>query len=450
MNDPYRDAPRPSPDRARVTGAILACLVLAGLPWIALAEGGSKSQKGKKGAPTVTVTESGALPADAPVAEAPTDADGGINPTNVAVTSEDLFTVAAVTDYDVLLGADQVRGIATGRGITVAVLDGGFNVKHPAIVENVLHDRAFDALDRDDDVSSHFYVDDDDVVGLPRALGHGTFVIGMVLKSAPEASILPVRVADDDGNVWSSAVVEGILHAVAQGAHVINLSVEFDELDRSVTKALTYAARAGVVLVTSAGNSASDGLRELAASGQTIAVGATDRFDCVAGFSNTNDPWEWDHLVFAPGVDLHGPSGFPAVDSACVWSGTSFSAGLVSGAMALSLELAPSVWPGDLVYSLLTSVAPVYDSTGTVLLLTGRLDLVCLAKHACAMEYGAKINSLDTLAEEPTEASAVLEPVVLEADLLEPLAPVTTEPEATTSEPVVVEKTNNGRGQAKK
>ncbi len=66
---------------------------------------------------------------------------------------------------------------------------------------------------------------------------HGTFVAGEIAEAtnnnygltglAYQATIMPVRVLDAEGNGDSSTIAAGIRYAVAHGAQVINLSIEF-------------------------------------------------------------------------------------------------------------------------------------------------------------------------------------------------------------------------------
>jgi serine protease len=131
--------------------------------------------------------------------------------------------------------------------------------------------------------------------------GHGTFVTGTIAEStndgfgltglAYNASIMPVRVLNQDGWGDAATIAEGIRYAVAHGAQVINLSLEFDP---SVTagdiptliSAIRYAHRKGVVLVAASGNEGSRRIAYPAAVSGVISVGATTLDRCLAYYSN--------------------------------------------------------------------------------------------------------------------------------------------------------------------
>ncbi len=91
-----------------------------------------------------------------------------------------------------------------------------------------------------------------------------------------------------------------------------------------------------------------------------MSVGALDELGTEAEFSNTAG-WGEELTVHAPGTDLEGPMTGGAMG---VWSGTSFSAGLASGAVALWLELEPQSPPDWTRERIANCVNPAYDAQG--------------------------------------------------------------------------------------
>jgi serine protease len=133
-------------------------------------------------------------------------------------------------------------------------------------------------------------------------LGHGTFVAGTIAEAtnngfgltglAYNASIMPVRVLDANGAGTSSTIAEGVRYAVAHGAQVINLSIEFPPGTTSgeipdLISAINYAHAKGVVVVASAGNDYNASVDFPAAAPGVIAVGATTKDRCLAAYSDT-------------------------------------------------------------------------------------------------------------------------------------------------------------------
>jgi serine protease len=145
--------------------------------------------------------------------------------------------------------------------------------------------------------------------------GHGTFVAGTVAEStnngvgltgiAYGASIMPVRVLDQNGWGSASTISKGIRYAVTHGANVINLSLEFDpsvggaEIP-DIISALRFAHRHGVVVVAASGNEGDNVMAYPARASDVISVGATTADGCLAAYSNTGH-----------NLDLVAPGGGP-------------------------------------------------------------------------------------------------------------------------------------------
>jgi subtilisin len=315
--------------------------------------------------------------------------EGDINPTSIAVVDDDLLFSTTypelVAPAEELIEAPVALQTATGRGVKVAVLDGGFNLNHPAIQGNLSAD-GYDAIDDDSDPHDPGNGIDDDHDGeVDRGIGHGTFVAGMILEAAPDVTIIPVRVRDDEGRGTNEALTLGVQYAMAQNVDVMNLSVSnADTVSSGLLRDLRRAVRAGIVLVLSAGNDGQSWLNDIAYGTGRIAVGAVDSHDNIAPFSNV-DLYETGGLMtFAPGVDLYGPTGFPTDESMGYWSGTSFSAGFVSGAVALHKELRPNDSPQQVIDALKLAVDPVYWSGDDSVPVpnVGRINLNKVVSHA--------------------------------------------------------------------
>ncbi|MDQ6605838.1 MAG: S8 family serine peptidase [Actinomycetota bacterium] len=181
-----------------------------------------------------------------------------------------------------------------GAGTVVAVLDTGVAYRN------------WHQFRRSPDFGRTRFVDPYDFVShTPYPLdreGHGTFVAGTVAEStnngigvtglAYGASIMPVRILDAQGNGDAATIARGLRYAVAHGANVINLSIEFG-LDvgssdiPDIIAALRYAHRHGVVVVAASGNDGDPQIAYPARASQVISVGATTIDRCLASYSNT-------------------------------------------------------------------------------------------------------------------------------------------------------------------
>lgn len=168
--------------------------------------------------------------------------------------------------------------------------------------------------------------------------GHGTFVAGVLLQQAPDARLWVERVLDDIG-VCDELTLLHSLHRIRRREHttgvrldVVNLSLggyaHHDHPSELVAGALRKFG-SHTVIVTAAGNNGSEREFWPAALKDCIAVGAK------APFSDRG----WWVDAHAPAVDVVGPYPARGADGELEpayarWSGTSFAAPHVAGAIA--------------------------------------------------------------------------------------------------------------------
>lgn len=242
------------------------------------------------------------------------------------------------------IGVEQAWATSTGSGVVVAVLDTGTQLDHP--------DLAGQFHTRDGRIVATDLVDGDDDPSDPN--GHGTIVSGLVAAAAgngegvagiaPDARLLPVRVLDLEGRGTAAVVDRGIRFAVDNGADVINLSLEVEDgptgsIATAPVDAIRYAWDNGVVVVASSGNSGG-GTTGYPPGTPVLLVGATDRDDALADFSDAGRA----DAVVAPGVEMvstwcrnDGADGCDPTTPYGLGSGTSFAAPVVAGVVALLL-----------------------------------------------------------------------------------------------------------------
>jgi hypothetical protein len=214
-----------------------------------------------------------------------------------------------------------------GRGVTIAVLDSG-----------VVADATFGAgrlrsLDIGEGV----------VPGRGEEDGHATAVASLAAGSsadaagvAPAATVLSIRVTAEDGRSDIFTVAKGIVAAVDAGAKVINISLGGYDTSVLITRAVDYAEAAGAVIVAASGNDQLALLAWPAAEPRVISVGATDATGRQAAFSNSGDGLK----ITAPGVGVQAAW----MDGKRVlFSGTSASAPVVSGAIAAVMSQRPGM-----------------------------------------------------------------------------------------------------------
>lgn len=286
-------------------------------------------------------------------------------------------------------GLDQVKAPEvwsqgyTGAGITVAVLDSGIDYTHPDLDHNLWINRD-ELFGNGIDDDGNGYVDD--LIGWDFAnrdnlpldkLGHGTHVAGAIAAENNEigitgvaynAKIMPIQVLGEtpNGQGADATLAAGINYAVANGADILNLSLEMtsgeDSLMPLTQAALVAARQAGLVTVMASGNQRQQGATGLVnpaayvANDLGIAAGAVDISGQVADFSNPAGSTPLDFVV-APGVDILSTVPGNLYGNG---SGTSMATAYVSGVAALVLSANPLLAPSE-VESLLTATA---DATG--------------------------------------------------------------------------------------
>jgi hypothetical protein len=194
--------------------------------------------------------------------------------------------------------------------------------------------------------------------------GHGTFITGVVLRYAPDAEVRAKRVGMS--GCISDVDLAVLISEVAKWADIINLSLggytAGDKGLLAVPIAIQEAARHKdtLVFVAAAGNAnvhrpyfpaASRSVSEWSEL-PVVAVAAANADGSKADFSNYGD-WV---MLNAPGVDVLGPYVHLPEQSAgdhgpwVFWSGTSFAAPYVTGALAARWHRGAG-WPAVLAVS---------------------------------------------------------------------------------------------------
>jgi serine protease len=145
---------------------------------------------------------------------------------------------------------------ATGKGVTVAVIDTGVafeNYKRFRTVED-LRGTAF--------VTGYDFVNDSEHANDDH--GHGTHVAGTIAQTtnngigvaglAFEAKIMPLKVLNKSGFGTAADIADAIRFAADEGAQVINMSLGGGPRSLVMQSAVAYARKKGLVVVCAAGN----------------------------------------------------------------------------------------------------------------------------------------------------------------------------------------------------
>lgn len=236
---------------------------------------------------------------------------------------------------------DYLQSVSNGAGITVAVLDTGFDLTNQDLAEQ-LWTNPGEVPDDGIDNDLNGYVDDLyglNTGGLNNGIadkhGHGTQVSSIILSVAPECKIMSIKLNKNQSDYFSiGAIVEGVYYAVQNGADLLNMSFSGKDYSFSLAQALEQASEAGCILLGAAGNNNKGNVEFPANLTEVMAVGSTDMNGEVSDFSAYGSELE----VLAVGENIR------AIDlnnfSSIVY-GTSFSTAVVSGAWAVLKSLNP-------------------------------------------------------------------------------------------------------------
>jgi serine protease AprX len=278
------------------------------------------------------------------------------------------------------------RGL-TGRGVGIAVIDSGVTAP----------DEFGDRLVVGPDFTVDGATDDH---GRDRT-GHGTHLAGLAAGArtgvAPGAHVVNLKVAGEGGATDPMAVIAAIDWAVANRRQlqlgVILLAFGADQFESGrdpLAEAVARAWKAGLVVVTSAGNEGDAPLPTPAHIAEVLTVGAGELVDGSwqrCDFSNVGRSGERADLL-APGRSMVGPVVHGAVEAPessfvgpdhVKGSGSSQAAAVAAGAAALLLEADGSLTPDEVKQILCTSAVRVDDPAAGAGAMDLELALVLLA-----------------------------------------------------------------------
>ena len=321
---------------------------------------------------------------------------------------EDIAAQTMMDESLPLIGANVLHDLDfDGSGFAVAILDTGTDHDHPMIADGIVGSACFSTTDpaihaisrcpggRTVEVGGR---SGDDCDRCQVTATHGTHVGGIaagrpvtanmsgtnheLLGVAPGAGIVAVNVFytdTDDQKAYSQtsdqlAALEWLYDnrtfpdpdsgdPIQLAAINMSLGGGYTEdfcATHPLAPIVTMLRSAGVATVIASGNEfQNEGLAEPACIGQAITVGATDRNDAVASFSNS-------HFVvdlLAPGVEIRASTDMegstPLYDA---YNGTSMATPHVAGAIALLRSAVPQASLDQIEFALKTTGRPVTDT----------------------------------------------------------------------------------------
>lgn len=232
------------------------------------------------------------------------------------------------------------------QDIIVAIIDDGFDLDHPELQGRAY--KPFNAVNHTSNIT-------------PSPGGHGTHVASTAIGNAdngtgiagiaPKCRFMPIQVGDSRGNMSSSAIIDGVIYAISNGADVVNMSLGmyfgpnvqymppylqnnirnfyFKQEEQMWNQIFDMARQKDVTFVLAGGNeNILIGIDPMSRSNATIKVSAVGEGRSKASFSNYGDL----STVSAPGVHIY--NAVPG-NAYTFMDGTSMAAPIVTGGCAL-------------------------------------------------------------------------------------------------------------------
>ena len=250
---------------------------------------------------------------------------------------------AADQSYFSYYGLDRARAKGyTGKGVTVAIIDGEVDTSVPELEGAHISAQTMCTI-----------------TSSPGSRTHGTAVASVLVSNgygiAPSASLLTYRTGSkQDGDQASTDCIDGgnrlkygypwlINAAINDGAQIVNLSSSSTSQDDDLKWTIARSIAQGVIVVASAGNEASDSnAASLSQWSGVVGVAA------IGADGNRQDYSSWGQGVTTTAIG--GPVAVHDFASGQVSQqfGTSFSAPIVTGVLALAKQRWPEATSNQL------------------------------------------------------------------------------------------------------
>ncbi|MFA6192876.1 MAG: S8 family serine peptidase [Sulfurimonas sp.] len=255
-------------------------------------------------------------------------------------------------DANANIHPDNLLNVYSGKKVKIAVIDDGLDVTHEDLEGAIIH--TYDSQTKSTDVSQTNQADN-----------HGTAVTGIIgarvnkkgikgIASSSEIIFLKYKESMSD-----SETMELFSKAAEFGADIINCSwgtYDVSDAVKAKIQDLSINGRngKGIVVVFASGNDDKDMGNDESAIPEVIAVGATEKDNLRAWYSNYGTNLD----IVSPGgydvgittLDEMGSRGMASLDENYIlyndfnsFIGTSASAPIVSGVIALMLEKNPNL-----------------------------------------------------------------------------------------------------------
>ena len=234
----------------------------------------------------------------------------------------------------------------TGKGVTIALIDGPVDTSAPELAGANITDKSRCTIE-------------DSPKGIRHATTMATLLVSPYTGVAPDATLYSYQFSNADSVSSGTCVSDGLLtdtmgalinQAIDDGAQIISISQGTPVSDSEFQWALVRAMSEGVIVVASAGNTASDNsIEQLIRWSGVVGVSAINSDGTFASYSS------WGNGVVTaafggPVNTVDANTGAPTTTS-----GTSNATALVSGMLALARQKWPDATTNQILQSLVHS-----------------------------------------------------------------------------------------------
>ena len=234
----------------------------------------------------------------------------------------------------------------TGKGITIALIDGPVDTSAPELAGANIVDKSRCTIE-------------DSAKGIRHATTMATLLVSPYTGVAPDATLYSYQTATADSVSAGTCMSNGLLtdtmgnlinQAIDDGAQIISISQGTPENEATLRWALARAMSEGVIVVASAGNTATDNsFEQLIRWSGVVGVSAINSDGTFASYSS------WGNGVTT--AAFGGPVNTRDANTGAptTTSGTSNATALVSGMLALARQKWPNATTNQILQSLVHS-----------------------------------------------------------------------------------------------
>lgn len=222
------------------------------------------------------------------------------------------------------MNIDKLWKYSEGKTQTIAIIDSGISDELLLKYE-------------DNIVLTHNIIDGTDDVTDNN--GHGSEMVSIIVGNgylniygiSPKCNVMIIKIVDGEGKTSYEALNNALKYAIENSATIINISLGGTKIDSEIQKTINDAINKGITIVAAAGDYGDRDLLFPSNINGVISVEAIDVDNELWEYSNSSP----DSVIAFPGVNVNAITSEENTDFVELCNGTSHSAAIASGYIAL-------------------------------------------------------------------------------------------------------------------